>query len=376
MRTSVAMDPRSAGLREEVANPGWGASSGGLEAEAGSEIEISCDLPLAATGDGVIIVWWHESRRILFAGGQRVRQDPRLTIRDNGRILVVTGVEPRDAGDFTCQAEMEEKGEPVTATRRLVVLQPARAKIAPPSGGGVITVKAGTSLLLSCSGSGVPVPKVAWLRDGQVLASGTGEASLPLKAIGWPAAGLYQCRAANRVGEPHMQNYTIHVLHAPVVEILPIDVEQVSDSSGHDRCRVQIQCLVYANPRATVRWFHNGRLLLQAGAETTTTPPAAGLAVWSLEYLQVLQLPDCEPEREGEYRCVADNSLGSAEAATRLEPRHISRVMAADAEELIVRVDRQISVPTSGGGGGGEGCRMTIAGGLLILLLLQTEAAT
>jgi hypothetical protein len=337
------------------------AGGGGLEAEAGSVAEIPCDLPLTVTDgdDSTIIVWKHESRRILFAGSLRVRQDPRLSVRAGGRILVLADVEPRDAGDYTCQTELAATGDLVAANRRLVVLQPARAKIAPPSGGGVITVKAGTSLLLSCSGSGVPVPEVAWLRDGKVLVSSPlGEADLPLKSLNWQASGLYQCRAANRVGEPHLQNYTIHVLHAPVVEILPVDVEQQGgESSGDDECRVQIQCLVYANPRAAVRWFHNGRLL-QAGGER-------GPAVWALEYLHVLQLPDCAAERTGEYACVAENSLGSDEAATRIEPHHIRRIAA---EEVIVRVDRQIAArPASGGSS--LGSSRLLAGGLLVVLL-------
>jgi hypothetical protein len=364
----VAASNRAEGGGADTVTAGWG---GGLEAEAGSVAEIPCDLPLTVVGDGSIIVWKHESRRILFAGGLRVRQDPRLSIRASGRILVLADVEPRDAGDYTCQTELEDTGDLVTASRRLVVLQPARAKITPPSG-GVITVKAGTSLLLSCSGSGVPVPEVAWLRDGQVLASSpTGEADLPLKAIGWQAAGLYQCRAANNVGVSHIQNYTIHVLHAPVVEIMPVDVEQTPGDSNQD-CRVQIQCLVYANPRATVRWFHNGRLL-QGGQEG-----AGGPAVWALEYLHVLQLPDCAADREGEYSCIADNSLGSDEAVTALQPHHVRQVMTA-AEELIVRVDRQISAPTSGGltrGGPLPGWPATIAVGVLLFLLSSMGTTT
>jgi hypothetical protein len=85
----------------------------------------------------------------------------------------------------------------------------------------------------------------------------------------------------------------------------------------------------------------------------------------------VLQLPDCDAEREGEYRCVADNNLGSDEAATRLESRHISRVVAAAAaEELIVRVDRQISLPTSGSGQTASSWPAVVL--LLLSLLLRT----
>ena len=59
--------------------------------------------------------------------------------------------------------------------------------------------------------------------------------------------------------------------------------------------------------------------------------------MWTLEYLHVLQLEDCA-SRSGEYTCVAENSMGSNQGVTRIEP-HMLRV-----EEVVVRVDRQISV--------------------------------
>ena len=203
----------------------------------------------------------------------------------------------------------------------LVVLQPPTAKISP--GGGAITVKQGTSLVLTCSGSGVPVPEMTWTKDGKVLATGRrGQADLPLKSVTWQAGGVYQCHANNNVGNEFVKNFTLNVLHAPVVEVLPAEVEM-----SPQQCKVQIQCLVYSAPSSRIQWFHDGELLT-AGS---------GITMWNLEYLHVLQLEDCVG-RAGEYTCTAENSLGTNQGVTTLH-QHMLRV-----QEVVVRVDRQISV--------------------------------
>ena len=308
-----------------------------VSGEQGEVVEIPCDLIV----DPHVVIVWKQRRRILFAGSLRVRQDARLSLGEGGG-LRVEGVEAADAGEYSCQAELDG-GELVVNMKTLIVLQPATAKIQPA--GGVITVKSGTSLVLSCTGSGTPEPELSWVREGKVLASGRGEVDLPLKTIGWQNAGLYQCQASNGVGPVHTQNFTIHVLHAPVVEVLPAEVEL------EPSCRLQLQCLVYSAPASNVKWFHKGRLL-KAGNDVT---------MWSLEYLHVLQLADCT-DREGEYTCTAENSLGSNEAVVTVQ-EHMMRV-----EEVVVRVDRQISVQTNSAGYLGVSLAVWVMGLMAMIL--------
>lgn len=291
-----------------------------LRGEQGHPVDIPCDLIVE---DHVVIVW-KQHKRILFAGPLRVRQDSRLSVHRG--FMRLDGVQPGDNGDYSCQAELPT-GELLVSRKNLVVLQPASAKITP--GGGVITVKSGTSLVLGCSGSGVPVPQISWVREGKVVASGEGEVDLPLKGIEWQNGGDYQCHASNGVGEVSVQNFTIHVLHAPIVEVLPAEVEM------DPACRVQIQCLVYSAPKSTVSWYHKGRLMKADEGNDDVT-------MWTLEYLHVLQLNDCVA-RAGDYMCVAENSLGRAEGQTSLM-EHMMRVQ----EVVAVRVDRQISVNAAG----------------------------
>ena len=159
-------------------------------------------------------------------------------------------------------------------------------------------------MVLTCSGSGVPVPEITWMKDGAVQATGRGQADLPLREVTWQAGGLYQCHANNGVGQEHIKNYTINVLHPPVVEVLPAEVDMTGVQQS---CRIQIQCLVYSSPSSRIQWFQDGRLLT-AGE---------GITMWTLEYLHVLQLEDCA-SRSGEYTCVAENSMGTNQGKENL----------------------------------------------------------
>ncbi len=64
----------------------------------------------------------------------------------------------------------------------------------------------GSSVDISCTASGLPVPDVQWIRNGTVKSSGKKTAFMTFNNISRADDGLYTCRANNSAGtgEQHM----------------------------------------------------------------------------------------------------------------------------------------------------------------------------
>ena len=92
------------------------------------------------------------------------------------------------------------------------ILQQAEAKIII---GSHLTVKSGTRLSVTCSGSGIPLPVVRWRRRETLLAVGTGEANLVLEFVTRRNIGDFVCEASNDVGNADKNTLALDVLYAP-----------------------------------------------------------------------------------------------------------------------------------------------------------------
>ena len=64
--------------------------------------------------------------------------------------------------------------------------------------GSKITSLDKNNITLTCPISGMPVPKVTWLKDGEIIQRGG--RTLLLSTIGSPEGGEYTCRASNTLG--------------------------------------------------------------------------------------------------------------------------------------------------------------------------------
>ena len=128
----------------------------------GETSNLKCALPNI---ENDVIVWKH-NERVIFAGNLRVKHDLRINTREMHLTIQNTSIE--DAGDYTCEIETHE-GILQRYPQKLKVLIPARSKI--KQAGQVVTVKSGTSLSLTCLGTGEPSPQVQWIKKGVVLSS-------------------------------------------------------------------------------------------------------------------------------------------------------------------------------------------------------------
>ena len=287
----------------QAAPGGTPVSGSQLEVFSGDSLTLYC--PLYVTNNSVIL--WSKEDRIMFAGSLRVRMDDRFhVVNDN---LIISSVRPEDAGTISCQVEDEARRLEVFSYS-VQVLEAASASI---TVGDHLTVKAGTSLSLSCVGSGVPVPEVRWWRGSRLLSRGLGEAGVLLEYVTREDAGDLVCEASNGVGEMAQDTLNLDVLHKPEVEMLEPHL------SFQPRCGLELQCVVHSSSTPVVQW-RQGDLLLH---------PGPGVTIWSLDNLHVLQLASCDPGILGTFSCRADNNLGQAEASVAISKQWVERKISA-----------------------------------------------
>ena len=254
-----------------------------VEGVAGRSVVLFC--PLASSS----LVVWVRGQRVLYAGGLKVVQDPRLRVE--GTSLVVQEVEEKDSGFYRCQ--VEEEGRLRVAEVELQVQSSPSVTIL--GAGQAVTVREGASLALRCQGQGTPMPLVSWQREDQVLAQGRGEVGLLLEALSSQDRGKLVCKGSNGVGEDAKAELLLDVLYAPKVDLLPPSL------SPGGSCGLELQCMVDSSGEAEVRWFRDNLPLL---------PSSPGVALWSLDSLHVLQLHACDLSLVAEYQCRAETRLG------------------------------------------------------------------
>merc|ERR1711979_71505 len=265
---------------------------------AGEDLELSC--ALENTEENVVI--WKHAGRVLFAGNIRVRHDDRINIINDK--LVIENIDDDDAGYYSCEIENNEGLLQIFPTV-VNILVPAVARILQV--GPHLTVKEGTSLSLTCVGSGAPLPHIRWVRAGSVLARGEGEATVVIEYVTRHLIGEITCEASNGVGDENIDTVTLDVLYAPEVEMLKPQI------SFQPKCGRELQCLVHSSSSPVVTWFHNNSLL----------HPRDGVTIWSLDNLHVLQIHSCDQQILGHFTCKAENNLDYSEDSVVIKEEFI-----------------------------------------------------
>merc|ERR1712130_951468 len=296
-----------------------------IKVVVGQNVNIPCSLKQL----GGNILLWKKQGRVLFAGELRVRRNSRFQVFNNNLVIQESNID--DSGEYVCEIE-RDGGDLEAISMYLKVLQPATAEV---TIGSHLTVKTETSLAVSCSGSGVPPPKVRWRRGNMGISSGTAQAQLVLESVTKEDIGEYVCEAFNGVGEPDTETLKLDVLYPPEVVLLKPDI------SFQPKCGMELQCLVHSSSSPTIHWFHNDLLL----------PPVDGVTMWSLDNLHVLQIHSCDQNILGQFACKAVSHLGTSEEAVVIKQEFIENKMeeemkeAASANNVRRNVQQQEALP-------------------------------
>ncbi|KAI7792731.1 brother of CDO precursor, partial [Triplophysa rosa] len=213
-----------------------------------------------------------------------------------------------DEGPYKCAAynPVTQEVKTSTSTDRLRVRRSTSeaARIIYPPASRSIMVNKGQRLVLECVASGIPTPQVTWAKDGQDLRNHNNTrfllSNLLIDAASESDSGTYVCHADNGIGSANSATvlYEVQVFEPPQVRI---ELQQ-QDAEWGDT--VRFSCHVGGKPAATVVWLHD--------AQPLNPSPRHRMSP------QVLRVLNVGQEDDGVYQCMAENGVGSSQAATRL----------------------------------------------------------
>ena len=200
--------------------------------------------------------------------------------------------------------------------------------------------------VFKCSVIGVPTPEVKWYKEytciepddlKYVISEEKGSHTLKIRNVCLSDSATYRCRAVNSVGEAICRGfltmgdsemsalmsqrskvmlssvreelvlkskYADSFFEFQVVEGPPRFIKGISDCSAPLGTAAYFQCLVRGSPRPMVYWYKDGKLV--QGARFSAEESGIGF--------HNLFITSLAKEDEGEYRCVATNGSGMAEA--------------------------------------------------------------
>lgn len=228
-------------------------------------------------------------------------------IMPSGNLQIANATQD-DEGPYKCAAynPVTQEVKTSSSTDRLRIRRSTSeaARIIYPTASRSIMVIRGQGLVLECVASGIPTPRVTWAKDGRDLRHHNHTrfllSNLLIDAAAEGDSGTYACHADNGVPSSASATvlYDVQVFEPPQVSV---ELQQQEAVWGDT---VRFSCQARGKPAPSVVWLHNARPLAPSPRHRLST--------------RMLRVFSVGPQDDGLYQCMAENGVGSSQAAAQL----------------------------------------------------------
>ncbi|XP_015725366.1 hemicentin-1 isoform X1 [Coturnix japonica] len=247
---------------------------------------------LACVADGIPtpVINWKKDNTLLAEIAGKYKAVP-------GGDLILDNVVPEDSGTYTCTAK-NVAGEDTHTVTLVVHVLPAFTELP-----GDVTLTKGEQLRLTCRATGVPVPRISWTFNNNIIPARyddvSGHSELVIESVSKDDSGTYACTAENTVGSIRAIGF-VYVKEPPVFsgDYHPSQIEPLGGNA-------MLNCEVRGDPPPTIQWSKEG-----VGVQISKR--IRHLSNGSLAIYGTVN------EDAGGYKCVATNDAGVVERSLTL----------------------------------------------------------
>ncbi|XP_077518316.1 cell adhesion molecule Dscam1-like isoform X2 [Amblyomma americanum] len=241
--------------------------------------------------------WYREDGGLVFL-------DQRTSLVDG--VLFVRKAAVGDAGKYTCVANNSAGEDRVTT--ELVVTEPLGAHIQPARQ----QVRVGQPITIRCSVSGHPVAGITWRFNQRTLALSDRVAllsadALDIRSVHKEDRGMYQCFVHNDVDSVQAS------FELALAEDLPQFQETFGGETVQAGTRLSLKCSASGNPLPQITWS-----LDDAPVPETHRVRFGDYVTQFGVVVSYLNFSLVQVEDGGEYRCTANNGVGTLHHAARI----------------------------------------------------------
>ncbi|KAJ8886788.1 hypothetical protein PR048_013000 [Dryococelus australis] len=266
-------------------------------------------------------ITWYQGTKII-SDSKRVRMSRKATGKDTYLLtLEISNPTKEDGGNYRCNA-FNNFGES-NANIALNFQGGDEAGFAPSfvEKPRIIPNETGTLITMRCKCKAKPKPTVTWYRGTTVVKESSKikmkikekeedayELTLEIKDPSGEDGGTYRCNVKNEYGESNA-NLNLNIEAEPEPEgDGPTFVEKPRITSDKGGKLVKMDCTVKANPKPTIVWYHEGKVVKESSKISILIEQKNDI------YYIKLELKDPGTEDSGLYKCNIKNSMGELNA--------------------------------------------------------------